>query len=177
MRYALCCLALLLSLAGCANHQGALHNAPPPPSLDDALNSSVAEMLETFPALSERNPSVVAASWIDLDAPDITTPFGRLGAELALSSLAQGGITTREVLLEGSNLLVNQDGLSTPRNRTLRQTNIGNDGAILMGTYVQGQETLYVTLRVVVPRNATILASVQLSLPLDEDLQALLRRN
>lgn len=170
------CLALALGLAGCANHAGALHNAPPAPTLEESLGDAADGMLTTFPALGENGPVVVAASLIDLEAPETSSTFGRLAAEATLAALAEGGVATREVLLEGAGVLRYVDGLSSPRQRVLQRPTLSDADALLLGTYAQGEQRLYVTLRVVAVADASILASARLSLVLDDDLRRLLRQ-
>ncbi len=164
----------LLGLAGCANHAGALYNAPPPPSLDESLDEAMVQMVEEFPELEEHGP-MVAASLIDLDDPQATTTLGRLAAEMAAASLARAGVPMREVLLEGSDLMSTQGGMAGPLRRTLRRLDVEGAEAVLLGTYAAGHDRLYLTLRVVAARNATVLGSTSLGLVMDENLRELLQ--
>lgn len=170
----LCCLALLLGLAGCTNHAGALYNAPPSPTLEESFERAAEAMVETFPDLDDAGP-VVAAGLIDLETPDATSTFGRLAAEATLASLAEEGIATREILLEGPGVLGFAEGMSSPRQRVLQRSGLDRADALLVGTYARGEQRLYVTLRVVTLDDASILATARLSLELDEDLRRLLR--
>lgn len=174
VRLACFLLILLLGLTGCARHEGALYNAPPAPGLEDALEEAVLDMVEAFPDLTEQGP-MITASFIDVDGVGRLSRFSRISAELSTSALVRAGMPVREVLLEGSQLLEvsGSDGLLTRQVRRLGS----QKGArtLLIGTYAQGHDRLYLALRVVDLRTDRILGSNALSLKLDGNLRELLR--
>ncbi|MEQ6887241.1 FlgO family outer membrane protein [Halomonas sp. CS7] len=174
LRLACLLLLLLLSLTGCAHHERALYNAPPAPGLDEALDVAMQEMVETFPELTEQGPMIMA-SFIDVKGTGGSTAFDRIAAELSAAALARAGMTVREVLLDGGQLLIMEgnDGLLTRRVRRLGAS--AGARTMLLGTYAHGQERLFLALRVVELRTDRVLASRGLSLGLDGDLQRLLR--
>ncbi|MDI5922774.1 FlgO family outer membrane protein [Halomonas sp. LR5S13] len=169
-----CLLLFLLGLTGCARHEGALYNAPPEPGLADALDDTMHGMVEAFPDLTDRGPMIMA-SFIDVDGTGRASPFDRIAAELSAAALAREGMQVREVLLEGRQLLEvsGSDGLLTRQVRRLGS----REGArtLLIGTYAQGHDRLYLALRVVELRTDRVLGSSSLSLALDGNLRELLR--
>lgn len=169
-----CLLLLLLSLTGCAHHSRALHNAPPAPGLDEALETAALELIEAFPDLPAQGP-MITASFIDAAGGAPSTAFDRIAAELSAAALARAGMPVREVLLDGGQLLVMEgnDGLLTRRVR--RQGASAGARTMLLGTYARGHERLFLALRIVELRTDRVLASRGLSLPLDGDLRTLLR--
>ncbi|TDO16807.1 MULTISPECIES: FlgO family outer membrane protein [Halomonas] len=168
-----CLLLVLLSLTACANHQGALHNAPPPPGLADALDKAINQMVEDFPELTQQGP-MITASFINVEGVGRTAPFDRIAAELSAAALARAGVPVREVLLDGGQLIeISVDaGLLTRQVRYLG--NRPDAQSLLMGTYALGHDHLYLALRVVELRSDRFLASRGLTLPLDGNLRQLL---
>lgn len=167
-------LILLLGLTGCTRHEGALHNAPPAPGLEDALEEAVLDMVEAFPDLTEQGP-MITASFIDVGGVGPPSAFGRIAAELTASALARAGMPVRDVLLDGGQLLEvsGSDGLLTRQVR--RPGDRKGAKALLLGTYARGHDSLYLALRVVELRTDRVLGSSSLSLKLDGNLRDLLR--
>ncbi|WP_280548985.1 MULTISPECIES: FlgO family outer membrane protein [unclassified Halomonas] len=169
-----CLLLFLLGLTGCAQHEGALYNAPPEPGLADALDDAMRDMVAAFPELTDQGP-MITASFIDVDGTGRASPFDRIAAELSAAALAREGVPVRELLLEGGQLLEvsGSDGLLSRRVRRLGEW----EGArtLLIGTYAQGHDRLYLALRVVELRTNRVLGSSSLSLTLDGNLRELLR--
>ncbi|MBB3182835.1 hypothetical protein FHR95_000359 [Halomonas fontilapidosi] len=174
LRLACLLLLMLLSLSGCARHEGALYNAPPAPGLADALDKAMRDMVEAFPELTDQGP-LIAASFIDVEGVEPPSAFERIAAELSASALARAGMPVHDVLLDGRQLrqVRGGDGLLSWQVRDLG--NRQDADALLLGTYARGHEHLYLALRVVELHSDRILGSSSLALKLDGDLRELLR--
>ncbi|ATJ83854.1 FlgO family outer membrane protein [Halomonas beimenensis] len=167
-----CVLAagLAVGLTGCAT----LSEAPvPPTTLDEVLTTATAEMVASQPRLAEYDP-LIATTLVDIDDLGRSSTLGRLATEIAAAALTEAGLRVREVRLRGS-LYVEEGTGELMLSRLAPRIGVDQGArSLLVGTYAVGEESLYLTLRVVRVGDANAMAATTIRLPLTNDLRAML---
>lgn len=167
---ALLLLGLLL-LAGCATGGG--REPEPTPSLDAQIQQAATAMLVANPELPRYSP-MIAATFVNIDNLASTSTFGRISAELFASALSRGKVQVREVKMRDS-LFIEQSLGELILSRKVQRLSQAHDArSVLIGTYARGQNTLYLSVRVVRSSDAMVLGSASFSMPLDNNLRVML---
>jgi hypothetical protein len=149
------------------------HKDKEPIDLAAEINAAAKRLLKANPGLKAYDP-MIAATFVDVDNLRSTSTFGRISAELFAAALTQSGIRMREVKLRDSLFIQPQLGELMLSRELARLRNAYAANSMLLGTYAQGDKQLYLSVRVVRTRDAAVLATTELSLPLDNDLRSLL---
>lgn len=165
-------LGLPLMLSACA----AMSKAPtPPPTLDQALVEATEAMVDANPRLNDYDP-LIPTTVVDIDDLNRSSTLGRLASEIVAARLTEADLRVREVRLRGQLYSEEHTG-ELMLSRLTQRVGIDQGGrSLLVGTYAVGEERLYLTLRIVRTSDANALAAAQLSLPLTNDLRAMLDR-
>jgi len=109
--------------------------------------------------------SVVVGSIVDVQRVDKSVPFGNLVADLARSRLVQKGVDVSEMRLRSSVLLDHKEGAITLANDRTSVLPPPNASAILTGTYAEGDEMIFVSLKLVAVSDARIVGAVDFAVP------------
>ncbi|GAA3898561.1 hypothetical protein GCM10022228_06530 [Halomonas cibimaris] len=117
---------------------------------------------------------MIAATFVDIDDLTRSSTFGRISAELIASALARRGLNVREVKMRDSLFIEEKVGELILSRQVKRLSERYNARSILMGTYAQGQDYVYVSARIVRATDARVLGSADFRLPLDNNARALL---
>ena len=143
------------------------------PNLSAEIDAAAQRLVSANPTLPSKGP-MIAATFVDINNLKASSTFGRMSSELFASALSQAGVQMREVKMRDSLFVEERLGelILTRGIKRLRDTYSAN--AILMGTYAQGTDRLYISVRVVSTRDAMVLASTDMSLPLDSNLRSML---
>jgi TolB-like protein len=105
--------------------------------------------------------SIIVASFVDVSDLNKSSPFGRIMAEQIGSRLSQKGYKVIEMKLRQSSIFVDSEN----RGEFLLSRNLQdisrnhNASAVVVGTYAQGYERIYVTARIINPQTSVILTS------------------
>lgn len=165
-------LSVLALLGGCAALNG--KKAPEPkPTLDERIQQAAEAMLQANPELPRYSP-MIAATFVSIDNLSHSSTFGRISSELFASALSRGDIQVREVKMRDSLFIEESIGELILSREVQRLSQAHDARSILMGTYAQGQDTLYLSVRVVRSNDAMVLGSASLAVPLDNNLRAML---
>ncbi|HBP42287.1 MAG: FlgO family outer membrane protein [Vreelandella alkaliphila] len=166
---------LMLFLAGCTalgNNNGT-RNAEPQPDLSELAHEAAAQMVASNPDLTRHSP-MIAATFVSIDNLSQSSTFGRISSEIMASALARQGMQVREVKMRDSMFIEETVGELILSRQVQRLSAQHNARSILMGTYAQGQDYLYVSARVVRAGDAMVLGSADFKLPLDNNTRSLL---
>ncbi|GEK72185.1 MULTISPECIES: FlgO family outer membrane protein [Halomonas] len=164
---------LALALTACASLSDT--PTPPPKRLDETLGAATAALVEANPILAEYGP-LIPTTMVDVDDLNRSSTLGRLASEIVAAELTRAGLQVREVRL-GGRLYVEEHTGELMLSRLTPRLGIDQGARTLMvGTYAVGEERLYLTLRIVRVGDGNALAATQLSLPLTNDLRAMLGR-
>lgn len=165
----------MLFLAGCTalGNNNSMRNAEPQPDLSELAHEAAEQMVASNPDLTRHSP-MIAATFVSIDNLSQSSTFGRISSEIMASALARQGMQVREVKMRDSMFIEETVGELILSRQVQRLSAQHNARSILMGTYAQGQDYLYVSARVVRAGDAMVLGSADFKLPLDNNTRSLL---
>ncbi|MFT7773840.1 FlgO family outer membrane protein [Roseateles sp.] len=162
-------MALAL-LAGCST------TPPPAPKVVDLieLNQKATDALLQDAALSVDKPLLVAA-FVDMDQLTESSRLGRLFSEQVTGRLAQRGYRVVELKLRDKLFMKKGQGALMLSTELSELSQSQQAQAVVVGSYTNSGETLYLSIKLVSARGNIILAAYDYSLPLDSNVRGLLR--
>jgi len=163
--------ALLLS--GCSTFGQSSLLPEPVPDLSELAHEAAAQMVASNPDITRYSP-MIAATFVDIDNLAQSSTFGRISSELMASALSRQGIKVREVKMRDSLFIEEQVGELILSRQVQRLSERYDARSILMGTYAQGQDYVYVSARVVRSTDALVLGTADFRLPLNNNTRTLL---
>jgi TolB-like protein len=173
-------LAALLAavpLAGCFYTYGPAFSTYTAPDrtvdLAAEIDAAAKRLLAGNPALATHSP-MIAATFVDIDDLRSSSTFGRISSELFASALSRAGVRTREVKMRESLFIEQRLGELILSREVKRLRDAFDANSILMGTYAEGDGRVLLSVRVVRTRDAVVLATAELDLPIDNNLRSLL---
>lgn len=164
----------LLFLAGCSA-MGNANNPPaePEPDLSELVHAAAEQMIASNPDLTRYSP-MIAATFVSIDNLSQSSTLGRISSEIMASALSRQGMQVREVKMRDSMFIEESVGELILSRQVQRLSAQHNARSILMGTYAQGQDYIYVSARVVRAGDAMVLGSADFRLPLNYNTRSLL---
>lgn len=173
-------ITLSLSLAGCSSFNctplerelGAEQNLI---TLAARITDDLSR--QAFPPLMPRQPDmpILTTTFVNNDNLKETSRFGRILQEHITSRLVQLGYTTKELKLRET--LVMQEGSGeTMLSRNIEEINAKQSlsaQAILVGTYSYTNRTMYISARLVNPKDRNIISSYDYRLCMDDNILAM----
>tara|TARA_R110000851_G_scaffold183959_1_gene333352 strand:- start:336 stop:917 length:582 start_codon:yes stop_codon:yes gene_type:complete len=172
-RMAFLSIALLL-LAGCSAMGNANNTAAEPePDLSELVHAAAEQMIANNPDLTRYSP-MIAATFVSIDNLSQSSTLGRISSEIMASALSRQGMQVREVKMRDSMFIEESVGELILSRQVQRLSAQHNARSILMGTYAQGQDYIYVSARVVRAGDAMVLGSADFRLPLNNNTRSLL---
>ncbi|WP_172116152.1 FlgO family outer membrane protein [Halomonas hibernica] len=162
---------LLLFIAGCATNSA--NTRPPEPDLSELAHKAAQQMVAGNPDITRYNP-MIAATFVNIDNLTQSSTFGRISSEIMASALVQQGMQVREVKMRHSMFIEEKVGELILSREVQSLSSQYNARSILMGTYAQGQDYLYVSTRVVRSSDAMVLGSADFQVKLDNNMRSLL---
>lgn len=125
-------------------------------------------------ASSQNRVKVLTTSLANLENLDKTSPFGLIVAEQISSRLAQLGISTTEVKFTGKLFVTNVNGeLAMSREARVISGEHKAD-LILLGSYIEGGNTVYVNLKLIRTEDAQISSAYNFVVSKGQDLEGML---
>ena len=159
-------VGVLAALAGCANT----------PSGDALiqLNYKATDMLMASAPLDLRQP-VLIATLVDLDDLTRSSRLGRLASEHVAARLSQRGVMVKELKLR-EQLFMEQSSGALLLSREVKDLSIEHAAqAVVVGTYTQAGNTVYVSLKVVRPDGNIVVAAHDYAFELNDTNRPLMR--
>lgn len=164
-------LTLLLSACSVFNNDS---QAPAPtPDLSELAHQAAERIVAGNPDITRYSP-MIAATFVDIDNLSQSSTFGRISSEIMASALARQGMQVREVKMRDSMFIEESVGELILSRQVQRLSAQHDARSILMGTYAQGQDYIYVSARVVRSGDAMVLGTADFRLPLDNNTRSLL---
>jgi TolB-like protein len=113
----------------------------------------------------------------DINRLEQSSTLGRLISEQLSSRISQRGISVVEMKLR-NNVFIKQNQGEFLLTREIRElATVHNAGAVLVGTYADGNTSAFVSLKLINPTNGVILSSHDYALPMDRQVRRLLTKN
>ncbi|MGE6607806.1 FlgO family outer membrane protein [Halomonas sp. NPDC076908] len=165
---------VILMLTGCSNLGNANNTqAQPEPDLSELIHAAAEQMIANNPELTRYSP-MIAATFVSIDNLTQSSTLGRMSSEIMASALARQGMQVREVKMRDSMFIEESVGELILSRQVQRLSAQHNARSILMGTYAQGQDFVYVSARVVRAGDAMVLGTADFRLPLNNNTRSLL---
>ncbi|SES10128.1 hypothetical protein SAMN04487958_10766 [Vreelandella subterranea] len=165
---------LVLSLAGCSVLGGSnTQQQEPAPDLPELTQKAAEQMVASNPDITRYSP-MIAATFVSIDNLSQSSTLGRISSELMASALGRQGMQVREVKMRDSMFIEESVGELILSRQVQRLSAQHDARSILMGTYAQGQDYIYVSARVVRSSDAMVLGSADFRLALNNNTRSLL---
>lgn len=162
----ICVLALL---AGCAT------SGPPQDTLIVSSNRAVDHLVAALDTAGLPAAPLLVATVVNVNDMKRTTPLGRTLSELYATRLANRGFDVRELKLRGDVYVQEGTGELLLSREVKDIARRQNAGLVLVGTYSQAADHVYVSLKLVRTDDSRILRGHAYALPADGgDVQRLL---
>lgn len=135
--------------------------------------SSTASATNTGPASSA--PFLVS-TLVNIDQLEQSSTFGRLISEQITTRLSQLGHGVVELKLRNGVFMKRNEGEFLLTREIKEVASAHRAQAVIVGTYAESNNLIYVSLKVINPTNSLILAAYDYALPLDKQVRSLIGR-
>jgi TolB-like protein len=111
---------------------------------------------------------LIVASFVNVNNLEESSSFGRMIAEQIVSRFVQRGQRVIELKLRQNSIFIMEGKGEFMLSRDLREiSKTYNASAVVVGTYAEGGERLYVSARIVRPTDNVIISSYDVGIPMD----------
>jgi len=118
---------------------------------------------------------IIVASFVDVNNLQQSSTFGRIMAEQVGSRFAQKGYKVIEMKLRQKSIFVEKGKGEFLLSRDIKDISQDhNASAVIVGTYGSSSDKIYISLRIIDPKDSTILASYDYGIPAGRRLQKML---
>ncbi|TSE30561.1 FlgO family outer membrane protein [Tepidimonas charontis] len=139
-----------------------------------ANREAMTKLLSGLPA-AQVSPLLVATI-VDVNDLRVSSPLGRTLSEQYSSAAAAAGVDVREMKLRGDVFVREQTGELLLSREIKDIARVHQATAVLVGTYSVAGQYVYVNVKLVRSETGQILRGYDYALPLDRDVQRLLRK-
>lgn len=123
------------------------------------------------------NQPVIMATIVNIDALEQTSTLGRLVSEQVSTRLAQGGLNMLEMKLRNSVYLKRNTGELMLTREIGEVAQAHNAQAIVVGSYAETSDMVFINLKVIQPNTNTVLAGQDYVLAKEAIVRSMLQRN
>jgi len=178
-------------LAGCEGLPKAGNG--PEPTYEQALNgnafntanyAAVGELMKRYqgPAATSNQAGssygapFIVATLVNIDQLEQSSTLGRLITEQISSRMSQLGYGVVDLKVRNGVYMKRNEGEFLLTREIKEVANVHKAQAVIVGTYAESSNLIYVNLKVVNPSNSMILAAYDYALPLDKQIRSLVRK-
>ena len=156
-------LAFMFVLAGC-QHVLTEQNSTVISASYGAVDGLLAKQNRSPILSANSGKRVLVATVVSLDQLDKATTFGRLVSEQMASRLAQRGISVAELKLRDSLYINARQGELLLSREAQNIVSNANADFVVVGTYADAGEAVYVTVKLINPGDSTVLSAHNFSI-------------
>ena len=169
----------VVSLVGCSNTPG----PKPEPTWEQAANNPLVPanykaadaLLGQIKNTLGKSQPLIIATVVNIDNLDQSSTLGRVLSEQVSARFTQAGYHMVEMKFR-SNVYVKRSQGELMLTREIKDLAQSHDAqAVIVGTYGQSDDYVFVNLKVIQPANNIVLAVQDYVLPIDSSIKALLR--
>lgn len=121
----------------------------------------------------EASAPFIVATLVNIDKLEQSSTFGRLLSEQLASRITQLGHNVVELKFRNSVFMKRNEGEFLLTREIKEVANAHKAQAIVVGTYAEASDFVYINLKVVNPTNSLILAAYDYALPMDKEIRRL----
>lgn len=176
---AICLGAIAIGLAGCSSAptpkaEPTWEQAAANPLIPANYKAAEALLTQATPVLNKNHPLIIATV-VNIDNLDQSSTLGRLISEHVSARFTKAGYRMIELKYRNSVYVKRSQGelMLTREIKDLAQSHDAQ--AVIVGTYGQSDDFVFVNLKVIQPASNIVLAVQDYALPLDSSTKALLR--
>lgn len=166
--------ALLLALvSGCTT--GPTYEAAENSRFIQANYTAVEDLLSSAKARLDKNLPIVVATLVNVDALTESSRFGRALSEQVSAKFTKLGYSVVELKLR-ENIFVKQAEGELLLSREVKDISRNHNAqAVVVGTYAEGRDYVYVNLKLVGIHDNVVMAAHDYVLPVDSNIKSLLK--
>jgi TolB-like protein len=121
---------------------------------------------------------LIVASFVNINNLEESSSFGRITPEQIASRFAQRGQPIIELKLRQNSIFISEGKGEFMLSRDLREiSKTHNASAVVVGTYADGRDRLYVSARMVRPTDNLIIAACDYGIPMATNTMNVMLRN
>lgn len=118
---------------------------------------------------------ILVSSFVNIDDLTQSSTFGRIVAEQIASNVAQQGFKIVEMKLRQEGVFIKERKGEFLLSRELQAISAAHEAsAVLVGTYAVAQDLVYVTVRLVLVEDSSVIAAHDFSLPIGPNVHRML---
>jgi TolB-like protein len=137
----------------------------------DTLADNTAQVIEP-------SDTLIVASFVNVNNLEESSSFGRIIAEQIASRFAQRGQRVIELKLRQTSIFISEGKGEFMLSRDLREISRNhNASAVVVGTYADGGDRLYVSARIVRPADSMVISSTDVGIPMQSNTMSVMLRN
>jgi TolB-like protein len=122
--------------------------------------------------------TLMVASFVNVNNLEESSSFGRIIAEQIASRFAQRGQKIIELKLRQNSIFISEGKGEFMLSRDVREiSRTHNASAIVVGTYADGGDRLYVSARIVRPADSMVISSTDAGIPMQSNTMSVMLRN
>jgi TolB-like protein len=171
-------VSLCLMMIGCVAQQSATRAdqwngnlVPVGYSMADTLADNVTHALGPADTL-------IIASFVNVNNLEQSSSFGRIIAEQIASRFAQRGQRVIELKLRQNSIFISEGKGEFMLSRDLREiSRTHNASAIVVGTYADGGDRIYISARIVRPTDSIVIAATDVGIPMQPNTLSVMLRD
>ena len=171
-------ILLSLTMAGCSTEPtiptyAAVANSPFTVNNYRAADALIAQLGNR---ISPTQP-IIIATIVNIDALAVSSTFGRLVSEQVSGRFSQAKYSMVEMKFRGDVYMKQDQGelLLTREIKNVAQSQ--NAQAVIVGTYAESGDTVFVNLKVIQPNTNLVLAVNDYAFPIDANIRTMLRKS
>lgn len=163
---------LVVVMAGCAQSSKPSYAGASSSPLIRANHQAADVLLQQLPS---RGNTMLIATLVNVDALDRSSTLGRLVSEQISARFTQAGQRMVEMKLR-NNVYISQSQGELMLTRELHElAGTHNAQAVIVGSYGEGRDYVYINLKVIQPSTNMVLATHDYALPISDDVRMMLR--
>ena len=140
-------------------------------SIADTLADNVAQVIEP-------SDTLIVASFVNVNNLEESSSFGRIIAEQIASRFAQRGQRVIELKLWQNSIFISEGKGEFMLSCDLREISRNhNASAVVVGTYADGGDRLYVSARIVRPTDSMVISATDVGIPMQSNTMSVMHRN
>jgi TolB-like protein len=159
------CLCLMM---GCVAHQTPIGAAYGDGNLVAVGYGMADKLAENSAQFIESSEPLIVASFVNVNNLEESSSFGRIIAEQIASRFVQRGQKVIELKLRQNSIFIREGQGEFMLSRDVRElSKTYNASAVVVGTYAEGGDRLYVSARIVRPTDNIIISAYDAGIPMD----------
>lgn len=182
-RFLITLLAASFVLSGCAHNSPTIANKKAI-TYEDAANSkfiptnySAADnLINQLKLNTAPNSTLIISTLVNIDALESSSTLGRLASEQISARFTQKGYRTIELKFRDNVYMAQGQGELMLTREVHELANTHAAQAVVVGTYAQSRDFIYINLKVIQPNTNTVLAVHDYVLPLDANNRSMIFR-